>query len=75
MISAESMNWIPGSPPGIAAGKEKSTRLSMYLKMTFRQMLTVRPYSGGQGTVDSYWNPLSPEHGLPRNLVFVIILF
>lgn len=24
------------------------------------------------GTVDPFWDPLSPEHGLPRNLVFVI---
>ena len=36
-------------------------------------MLTARIWTEyGQGTVDPSWDPLSPEHGLPRNLVFVI---
>ena len=38
-------------------------------------MLTVRIWTEyGQGTVDPFWDPLSPEHGLPRNLVFVIVV-
>ena len=38
-------------------------------------MLTARIWTEyGQGTVDPSWDPLSPEHGLPRNLVFVIVI-
>ena len=38
-------------------------------------MLTARIWTEyGQGTVDPRWDPLSPEHGLPRNLVFVIVI-
>ena len=28
--------------------------------------------SSPAGTVNPFWDPLNPEHGLPRNLVFVI---
>ncbi|MDY4104079.1 MAG: hypothetical protein SOY37_00690 [Oscillospiraceae bacterium] len=34
----------------------------------FKQTLTIRP-PGGQGAVDPFWDPLNPEHGLPRDLV------
>ncbi len=44
--------------------------LAAHTEFDLKQMLTVLPYDREkQGTVDSYWNPLNPEHGLPRNLV------
>ena len=50
--------------------KQKSMCLAAHTEFDLKQMLTVLPYDREkQGTVDSYWNPLNPEHGLPRNLV------
>ena len=47
--------------------------LAAHTEFDFKQMLTAPPASPGEtGAVDPYWDPLNPEHGLPRNLVFVI---
>lgn len=41
--------------------------------MTFTQMLIAPPWKK-QGTVGPFWDPLSLEHRLPRDLVFVIYI-
>ena len=54
----------------ICPKRKKGAHRSAHLTKTFGQLLTMPRRMPRQcGPVDPFWDPLNPEHGLPRNLV------